>query len=1075
MAPPPAPPGSNGSTSTDDEHSSSDGSDSDDGGVLTAPLSLPPSVFGTMSSTSSGHAEPMEPQRPPMSPLPHSIFGTMGSARGEVDSSVALGTPPSSPHSPQQLHLELLRQQLPSRSCSSDTLKMISDAVAMPPQGPKGVMSPQHSLVDDGGAGIGSDADATLPRALPPPGALANEVPIGSFIGVLEDSDEDVDSMEEEECFERVVIAQQSKGRRSSGAIQSFQSDEITHIDLAYHNSPKTTPSGTPTLTRKSVQEARSSLGSALFDPMSGVRGGGGDAGPVGPSSLGSNYGDTDNTVFEPVPIASGNLSKGGSDMAFDAGIAPRSGGGGDMVFASVEPAEPAEKQGSAYDDIVMSSDDDIDFGAVIPETDTVDAPADPPADADGRRTAAAVPEGTHPEQTAAAGKVKGGPFVAGTQRSQDSLDSLDLPVLQQPLGNGTALPAAALPDRPPKSATQSESALTAYLASMVARLDEKVSEGNDGHNLKAKRRISGETMVMRESMAKNIRTKVNSVLAALREVFPECVDEGGRFGKVGEVFAATGKTIEAVFDRTMDLSEVVFQSQNAVTYARLLVRNYVRLVRLVLKSRNYANIDLEHSGLPLIMAILEMGTGLAGMLVRIEDTGSMNDDANDPLVWMKLHGCKGATDIVLPDPAEPPPLLVLAASEPTMIVGGKQRSLRCSQFLGVAGRVAPPAGRSESLVTNGDIEPDDGHALALAAAGVVLEFPEDPGRPDLAVRLRVLDSSTLSPTALSPVIEISATVVSDALESGAVLRQPLMLYIPHDAMKVPVNGAAAAGGNFGMFWSSGPGAGWRPHNQVVPISYRPQSPAPFVSAALPRFGWYVIEGESAKPAATEDWSGGRPLLGHSATLPARHSASAPMQSGSPLAARAAPLVPGSPSSPRRAIRRGSRKPSGKSSGSRGSDRKPSGKSLGSQGSGSSRSRSNSSTSEQLSAPRVVSRPKYHLGGSCIVQGKLLGSSNRAVVVTVAEIRDSDSTIQLRYGGGDEEHFEVTKRVTWAKFQAALGSGKGARSTEAAAPASPDDSGGGSGPRDSLFGDRAQSAASEITVRPEVRLSISEA
>ena len=109
------------------------------------------------------------------------------------------------------------------------------------------------------------------------------------------------------------------------------------------------------------------------------------------------------------------------------------------------------------------------------------------------------------------------------------------------------------------------------------------------------------------------------------------------------------------------------------------------------------------------------------------------------------------------------------------------------------------------------------------------------------------------------------------------------------------------------------------------------------------------------------------------------------------------------------------------------------------------------------------------------MQGKLLGSSNRAVVVTVAEIRDSDSTIQLRYGGGDEEHFEVTKRVTWAKFQAALGSGKGARSTEAAAPASPDDSGGGSGPRDSLFGDRAQSAASEITVRPEVRLSISEA
>lgn len=109
------------------------------------------------------------------------------------------------------------------------------------------------------------------------------------------------------------------------------------------------------------------------------------------------------------------------------------------------------------------------------------------------------------------------------------------------------------------------------------------------------------------------------------------------------------------------------------------------------------------------------------------------------------------------------------------------------------------------------------------------------------------------------------------------------------------------------------------------------------------------------------------------------------------------------------------------------------------------------------------------------MQGKLLGSSNRAVVVTVAEIRDSDSTIQLRYSGGDEDHFEVIKRVTWAKFHAALGSGKSARSTEAATLTSSNDGGGSSGTRDSLFGDRAQSAASGITVRPEVQLSISEA
>ena len=95
--------------------------------------------------------------------------------------------------------------------------------------------------------GPGSDATLTgLPMALAPPGELANDVPIGSFIGVLHDTDEDIDSMEEEECFERVIIAQGPVGRArsftSDGGNASIQSAEINHIDLAFCSSPKTTP-----------------------------------------------------------------------------------------------------------------------------------------------------------------------------------------------------------------------------------------------------------------------------------------------------------------------------------------------------------------------------------------------------------------------------------------------------------------------------------------------------------------------------------------------------------------------------------------------------------------------------------------------------------------------------------------------------------------------------------------------------------------------------------------------------------------------------------------------------------------
>ena len=498
---------------------------------------------------------------------------------------------------------------------------------------------------------------------------------------------------------------------------------------------------GTPTLTRKSIKELRvpqSQLHPAPIvesqDCLSGVKDPTAtallrqdvDFNPPGSVSSASSYSDL---VLESVTIPCSSLSKGGGDMGvFDAVIVPQSRGDGDMAFGAVAPALRVAPAKSEYDDVVIAVDvptlergggGDMAFDAVIPEDSRsvdvgmafeIDVPASPRVGADGwRSTTARLDTYTDTEDRTRtytkhtpnppAVLVETGVEVARGQ----SLPEMKAvaPVLQSPSEGAPT-------DRPLKSAAHhNQATLAAYLAAMVARLDEKVSDGgNDTHNLKARRRISGETMVMRESMAAKLRTKVNSVLAALRDVFPLASSVDCNFDEVGEVLATTGKTIEAVFDMTMDLSEVVFQAQNAITYARLLVRNFVRLVRLILKSRVYVNVDLENSGLPLMMAILEMGTGLAGMLVRIEDTGAIHDEVNDPLVWMKLLGQPGTTDIVIPDPAAPPPLRVLAASEPTMIVGGKQRSLRCSQFLGAAGE--PSA-----------------DAASAAAAAVVLEFPE--------------------------------------------------------------------------------------------------------------------------------------------------------------------------------------------------------------------------------------------------------------------------------------------------------------------------------------------------------------
>ena len=313
----------------------------------------------------------------------------------------------------------------------------------------------------------------------------------------------------------------------------------------------------------------------------------------------------------------------------------------------------------------------------------------------------------------------------------------------------------------------------------------------------------------------------------------------------------------------------------------------------------------------------------------------------------------------------------------------------------------------------------------------------QDPGRPDLAVRLRVLDSSTVSATARSPVVEICATVVSDELESGAVLQQPLILFIPHDAMKASPSGAA---GNLGMVWCSGPGASWRSHAQVSPVASHPQSPGLFISAALPRFGWYLVETVAASVSTS-------PPPSRTVNVPA--ASQLPSSASSVSSASSAPSKPSRGAVPRRERR----------------ERRP--RLVSSAGSDGSNSKSSATGSSENLGPRVVPRPNYHVGGTAIVQGGLVGSASRAVVVEVADIRDHDETIQLRYGGdgqGDgDQQFEVAKRVTWAKFHAALGSRRRSKSTV------DQDQDRESSPR--MHRDRAESAASEITVRPNVRLT----
>lgn len=341
---------------------------------------------------------------------------------------------------------------------------------------------------------------------------------------------------------------------------------------------------------------------------------------------------------------------------------------------------------------------------------------------------------------------------------------------------------------------TGSDAGDESYLQLILMKLERKAS-AHTKRNMR--RQISADTMIKRDRMAEKVLSRLLDLTAIVHNEFQKAVIGSAIADEQDEEFCQAVESAHYVLDRSTSIAEVLFQAQEIVDDARCLIKNFSRLVRAILHARIYENIGAQHNGLALYMAFMDMSSSLQVNLETVINTGSLLSETTVPFEWMLT--------------AEISELPKLGQSQPVIVPSGGPFTLKCSE-----------------------------------GSKLLLQFPFDVERCPLAVRLRVLDSSSTSSTAMSPVVEILASIVDEDMSAAKFERtmsKPLIFYIPHDEMS---NSESLTSGTLPprILWSAGERQNWEfgTNTQFVASVKHEHLESSYFAVAISRFGRYLVD-----------------------------------------------------------------------------------------------------------------------------------------------------------------------------------------------------------------------------------------